>query len=112
MDVREYVVTMRHDKGAIRIKTAASSAEWAVKQVLAAERAPLRAATRVVRRPTCDYCDQPATRYVRDSGDGTPLCAAHARDHYGTAAEIKAATGVLGVSRFEEMSPSDWGAEL
>ena len=45
--VRQYIITLRHDSGTIRIQTAASSKEQAVKQVCDAERAPYTAVINV-----------------------------------------------------------------
>lgn len=75
---------------------------------MAATGTTLGAVVAVRRRPTCDYCDKPAVRYVRDSGEGTPLCMACAVDHYGNATRAHAATNDLRPNRFIELRPEEW----
>ncbi|MCG8926626.1 hypothetical protein [Lentzea sp. CC55] len=50
-------------------------------------------------RPTCDYCDGLATRLER--GALTPICALHAREHYGSG--WRAETLHLGDKHFDEL---------
>ena len=47
--IRQYRVTLRHDRGTIRIRTAAQSGKSAAETVRLAEGAPLRAVVRVER---------------------------------------------------------------
>ncbi|WP_439659578.1 hypothetical protein ACSHWB_45630 [Lentzea sp. HUAS TT2] len=105
-----YAVRLRHDCGTITFTVGlASSPRSAVELVLAAEHAP-RAAVKWVRlQPRCDYCANLATRYVRDSGDDTPLCWDCARtQHGGTARAAREATGKLGISRYIEIPEDSW----
>jgi hypothetical protein len=104
-----YLVRLRHDHGTVTITVdGISTARQAVRTVLDVERAPLRAVLWVRQWPICDYCAELATRYDRGSGEDTPLCAEHAREHYGTAAEAAACTGRLGVTRLIVIAPADW----
>ena len=41
-------------------------------------------ATATDKGPICDYCDQPAPWYERDSSSESPICKVDARDHYGS----------------------------
>lgn len=77
MNVRKYAVRLRNDNGALTIETAATDAAAAVRVVLAAEGAPARSIAWVAEQPVCEYCDQPATRRVRESGEF--VCAKCAR---------------------------------
>jgi hypothetical protein len=104
-----YTVRLRHDAGIATITVVgARDARQAVRTVLDVEHAPQRAVVWVRRRPVCDYCDQSATRYERGSGAETPLCGGCARDHYGTAAEVAACTGQLGITRLVPVDDNDW----
>lgn len=105
---RRFHVVLKHDRGNFTVDILASDANSAAHRIIAIERAPMRAVLSVHQRPTCDYCDQPGTRYVKDSGDGTPLCWAHAVDHYDTATGAREATGVLGVRRLIEIPRAEW----
>lgn len=70
----------------------------------------LREAVRWVRvRPTCDFCDAVAVRYDRNAADETPLCKAHAVEHYGgTVRSAYRRTGELGVTRFCRVHRVEW----
>jgi hypothetical protein len=72
-----FAVRVRHDHGVDTIRTAATDATVAVASVLAALGAPARAVVWVAKQPVCEYCDQPATRRVRDGGE--LVCAGCAR---------------------------------
>lgn len=102
-----FLVRMRHDKGTVTIEQLAADARTAVASVLRAERAPMRSVVFVRHRPTCEYCDQPATRYEK-GGQETPLCWTCAKDHYTTATEARFHTGCLGITRFTEVPPEAW----
>jgi hypothetical protein len=104
-----YLVRLRHDKGTLTVTVEGSStARAAVRTVLDVEHAPVRAVVWVRQWPLCDYCATPATRYDRGSGEETPLCAEHAREHYGSATEAAACTGRIGISRLIVIAPADW----
>jgi hypothetical protein len=62
---------------------------------------------RVLVRPVCDYCPNPADRYVR-GGDETPLCTNTGRDHYGSVRRMREATGELGVTRLTVVDRVEW----
>lgn len=83
------------------------NARATVGAVLAAEIATAAQVVWVKHRPTCDHCDQPATRYITD-GQETPLCKACGIDHYDTAAGVEENTGKLGVSRFVVLENAQW----
>jgi hypothetical protein len=106
--VTDYVVRLRHDRGHINLVTSGASPRGVVETVLGAEGAPVRAVLWVKVRPVCEYCTERAWRYVRDSGDGTPLCDAHALDHYGSKRGVRDHTGTLGPSRFVEVPEDEW----
>jgi hypothetical protein len=106
--IRQYLVEIRHEGGTDKITTAAVSAAAAVDLILSAKHAPRSAVRRVWEWPECEYCDQRATRYVKDGGD--LLCWTHAVDHYDTTANAKVATGELGIRRLTPADPVDWAA--
>lgn len=58
--VREYLITLKHDKGTVNILTTGSSPRQAVRSLLKAEHAPLRAVRSVRSRPL----GAPAAPYV------------------------------------------------
>jgi hypothetical protein len=105
---RKFRVVLNHDNGKFVVELLASNARSAAHRIIAIERAPMRSVLSVHQRPTCDYCDQPGTRYVKDSGEGTPLCWADAVDHYDTATGAREATGVLGIRRLIEIPRAEW----
>lgn len=78
MNIRQYAVRLRHDSGKWTVQTAATDAAAAVRVVLTAEGAPASAVVWVAEQPVCEYCDQPATRRVRESEEF--VCAKCARD--------------------------------
>lgn len=94
--LREFAVRLRHDSGRVTFHTWASDRAVAVRMVLLAECAPESAIEWVRYRPTCDWCDQPATR--KDDGE-TPLCKAHARNEFGP--DWKRCTRLMGITSFE-----------
>jgi hypothetical protein len=105
----EYRVRLHHDQGHVNVRIYGhQDAGSAVRAVLTSERAPVRSVVWVKRRPTCDQCDQPATRYVTDSSEETPLCMECALDHYDTRTGIREHTGELGITRFERVGESEW----
>jgi len=77
MDIRRYAVRLHHDSGTVTLVTTATSATTAVGEVLTAEGAPARSVVWVAKQPVCDYCDQPATRRVRETHE--PVCGTCAR---------------------------------
>lgn len=111
IEQRWYAVKLQHDKGKLVVSTLATSARVAVRKVLAVEPTSPSAVVWVKQRPTCDYCDQPGTRYVKDSGEGTPLCRADAQGHYGSAKDVRPATGILGITRFILVEAAEWQGE-
>jgi hypothetical protein len=105
----EYVVRLHHDRGTVTVAVHGhTNPRSAVQSLLAAEHAPASAVRWVRVRPVCEYGTAPATRYVRDSGEGTPLCAGHAKQHAGTAAGARAHTGKLGVTRLLPVPEHEW----
>ena len=78
MNIRNYAVRLRLDHGAHTLATAATNAAAAVRVVLTAEGAPARSVMWVAEQPVCEYCDQSATRRVRESREF--VCAKCARD--------------------------------
>lgn len=107
MGRRAFVVRLRHDKGLVTTTVVVADARAAVESVLALERTPARTVQWVKVHPTCDYCDQPASRFER-GGQETPLCGGCARDHYGSAQGVRDATGRLGVTRLVEVPSEQW----
>jgi hypothetical protein len=106
--MRQYTVRLRHDAGTVTVEVSGhTNARTAVAAVLAIEHAPAGAVVWVRVRPVCDYCDRPATRYVRD-GQETPLCWDHAREHYDGSVNARRETGDLGVSRLVSVADSEW----
>jgi hypothetical protein len=108
MVVREFVVRLRHDSGHVNIWVHSSGVRSGVRAVLTAEHAPERAVVWVKVRPTCKHCATPGVRYVKDSGDATPLCKAHASERYGTSVQVRAQTGHLGIQRFTDVDADEW----
>lgn len=108
--ITEYRVKLRHDKGAATVTVFGhSTARSAVRALLDSEHAPQRAVLTVRARPVCEYCDLPATRYDSASGDETPLCVAHAHEHYPAGSGgVRANTGSLGPLRFVVVAPDEW----
>lgn len=102
-----FTVRLKHDSGHFTLTTAATDARTAVRLITTAEGAPVRAVQWVRHPPTCDYCDQPATRYEKD-GQETPLCWPHAVEHHDTATAARYHTGQLGITRFTEVPAADW----
>ncbi len=107
---RPFVVRLRHDKGQHTITVNGhSTARSAVASLLKIERAPESAVVWVKVRPVCDTCDQAAKYYVRDSGDGTPICGGCAKDQYSPDVR-RASVGKLGISRFLVIDRAEWCA--
>jgi len=104
----DFVLRLRFDRGYSDLFTPAETARDAVEAVLSAPGTRVRSVAWVKVRPLCEYCTARARLYVRDSGEGTPLCDAHALDHYDTAAGVRAHTGTLGIRRFELVPEAEW----
>jgi len=107
----DFVLRLRYDRGYSELVTPAETARDAVTAVLSAPGTRVRAVQWVKVRPLCDYCTERARRYVRDSGEGTPLCDGCARSHYDTAAGVQVHTGTLGIRRFELVPEAEWKDE-
>lgn len=104
-----YTVRTRFEQRTVTVETAATSARDAVAYVTREECVPNDAVEWVRVRPVCDYCTVPATRYVRDSGEGGPLCRSHATEQYGSRSH---AVGKLGVSRLTVVALSEWAESV
>lgn len=107
-----YTVRTRFEQRTVTVETAAKSARDAVAYVTREECVPNDAVEWVRVRPLCDFCAEPATRYVRDSGEsesGMPLCTAHVREMYGARSN---AVGKLGVSRLTVVALSEWAESV
>lgn len=102
-----YHVTLHHVAGQARLALPAADPRAAVVRLLRMEHAPLRSVLKVQVQPTCDYCDQAATRY-EIGGQENPLCWAHAVEHYRTATLARENTGKLGITRYTVVPSADW----
>lgn len=102
MNIKQYAVRLRHDSGKWTVQTAATGAESAMQAVLVAEGAPASAVAWVAEQPVCEYCDQPATRRVRESHE--LICATCARGQ--TDGPVREYVTYLAVTQWPRVSVS------